>query len=236
MIAKWTDWRLWSNEEEMDYFEELSCWKPPPFYPDKPGAYRKVYRLDMTQRKIKRRLRELTKYWESTDWIWVWNEYRFAHSSAILSQYSRYNKPNKFYMQPHRMHKKYAYESDEHDDWDYYAYLYYNRGKRKTRDIREQNNPQAQWYHYDEPLTCVCCNEDTWGWYEGSDYYEVDSYYWREWQRGWWEDSMYDEGWEYWPVYFEKEQYSGFYKAAYRMSVQSRQNLSYMIWLTSKGE
>lgn len=162
-IAKWTSDRVWNNAEEMDYFEELSYWKPAPFWPNKPGAYKKMYRLGMTERKIKRRLRELTKYWAKTDWEWVWSQhYPYDNIGDCYWEYGC-GRPSKFYLQPHRMHKQYAYESEEHDDWDYYAYLYYNRAKRKTRDIREQNSPQAQWYYYDEPLTCDCCNEDTWG-------------------------------------------------------------------------
>lgn len=227
--------REFNNEFELDMLELYDLLPMRNFYAEKPGAYTKMYRLGMTERKIKRRLRELTKYWESTDWIWVWNEYSFQHMRkfANVENGHKYFKPNKFYMQPHRMHKNYAYKSSFRWDKDCYITRYYNR-------------PRQKWQNEKEQAECPCnlCTgnrareEDLWGMEEYSYYYEVESYYWREWNRAFY----YHKDWLEWEEFggyihaIESNYNPSFYKAAYHLSVKSRTNLSYMMWLTNKGE
>lgn len=197
-----------------------------PLPPHKPFAYRKLVRMDMTERRIKRRLRELTKYWESTDWIWVWNEHRFSHNTHYNGLYT--NKPSKFWMQPHRMHKQYAYRSSYKWDEDCYITRFYNRPKEKWRNVKEQS----------ECWSALCTGniaweEDLWEMEEYSNYYEVDSYYWREWQKA----LYFSPDWgrlEYYES-MRKNHNPLFYKIEQWIDWNKREELDILYYKLSKG-
>ncbi len=215
------------TEFEQDMLELYDLLPMRHFYPEKSGAYTKMYRMGMTERKIKRRLFQLTKHWPGGEDV--------QSATMIDRVWQIYTKPwgeqCKFYREPHRMHKKYAYESEAHDDWDYCAYKYYDRAKWNRRYKLEDLEP----FRYDEPLTCVCCNRDTWGRHEGSLYYEVDRYYWSKWKRGWYEESYCGEAWEVEVVYFDKQENTPFYKIGQRLDWDKREELDVLYYKLNKG-
>lgn len=155
------------TEFELDMLELDDLLPMRNFYPDKPGAYIKMYRLGMTERRIKRRLWQLIKdrNWSSHNQRW----WRGKYDEEELYGHQAED-------QPHRMHSRYPYESDYKYEWDYYRYRFYNRAKEKWRSRREQNE-----------CPCDLCTgnlpwkEDLWN---DEEYYELDSGNWFWWQMG----------------------------------------------------
>jgi hypothetical protein len=117
-----------------------------PEMPTIPIKHRAV-RRDKTDRTIKRRFFQLTKYWTGG-----YKEMSYQnHRDGLLLDPIQ---DCKFYLEPHRMHKKYAYVSDIHGEEDWYRYKIYDR----ARWNRDYKSDEEDWDdRYFDNCLCDCC-------------------------------------------------------------------------------